>query len=54
MGRNQSDRADFPETGQQAGGTGDGDPEFELCFLDAGELNAVSWPLRGRGCGVDR
>jgi len=32
----------------QAGGAGDGDPEFELCFLDAGgaerrELPA-SWP----------
>jgi hypothetical protein len=48
MDRNQRDRADSPETGQQAGGTGDGDPEFELCFLDAGgaerrELPA-SWP----------
>jgi hypothetical protein len=48
MGRNQPGRADLPETGQQAGGAGDGDPEFELWFLDAGgaerrELPA-SWP----------
>ncbi len=31
-------------------GGGDGDPGFELCYLDAGEPSAVSFPLRGQGC----